>query len=147
MSEDELGTLAHTTRMSLFREILDESFRCKMKRERYIQTSQGPLSEKQLLIASPFYACQIDLFGPLMSFLPRFEMKTRAVKAKESKIRVFIAGCIVTSNVNLQVCEIQDTCSSWKPSSGYPANAVIRSMFVVIKNLLAYHSCVKSRLF
>ena len=40
--------------MSLFREISNECFRCKMKRGRYIQASQGPLSEKQLLIAPPF---------------------------------------------------------------------------------------------
>ena len=97
--------------MSLFKEISDECFRCKMKRGRYIQASQEPLSEKQLLIAPPFYACQIDLFGPLRSFVPGFEKETRAVKAKESKIWIFVAVCIVTGNVNLQVCEMRDTCS------------------------------------
>ena len=87
--------------MSLFREIADECFKCKMKRGKYIQACQGPLSEKQLIIAPPFYACQIDLFGPLRSYVPGFEKETRAAKAKESKIWVFVAVCLVTSNVNL----------------------------------------------
>ena len=97
--------------MSLFREISEECFRCKMKRGKFIQASLGPLSEKQLLIAPPFYAIQVDLFGPLRSFVPGFEKETRAVKAKQSKIWVFVAVCLVTSNVNLQVCEMKDTCS------------------------------------
>ena len=97
--------------MSLFREIAEECFKCKMKRGRYIQASQGPLSEKQLLIAPPFYACQVDLFGPLRAFVPGFEKETRAVKAKQSKIWIFVAVCLVTSNVNEQVCEMKDTCS------------------------------------
>ena len=97
--------------MSLFREIAEECFKCKMKRGRYIQASQGPLSEKQLLIAPPFYACQVDLFGPLRAFVPGFEKETRAVKAKQSKIWIFVAVCLVTSNVNMQVCEMKDTCS------------------------------------
>ena len=95
--------------MSLFREIGDECFKCKMKRGKFIQASQGPLSEKQFIIAPPFYACQIDLFGPLRSFVPGYEKETRATKVKESKIWVFVAVCLVTSNVNLQVCEMRDT--------------------------------------
>ena len=97
--------------MSLFREIADGCFKCKMKRGRYIQASQGPLSEKQLIIAPPFYACQIDLFGPLRAFVPGYEKETRATKVKQSKIWIFVAVCLVTSNVNLQVCEMRDTCS------------------------------------
>ena len=68
--------------MSLFREIAEECFKCKMKRGKYIQASQGPLAEKQLMIAPAFYACQVDLFGPLRAFVPGFEKETRAVKAK-----------------------------------------------------------------
>ena len=97
--------------MSLFRELADECFRCKMKRGKFIKASLGPLSQKQLFIAPAFYACQVDLFGPLRSFVPGFEKETRAVKAKQSKIWIFVAVCLVTSNVNLQVCEMKDTCS------------------------------------
>ena len=97
--------------MSLFREISDECFKCKMKRGKYVQASQGPLSEKQLLIAPPFYATQIDLFGPLRAYVPGYEKETRATKVKESKIWVFVAVCIVTGNINLQVCEMRDTSS------------------------------------
>ena len=97
--------------MSLFREIANECFKCKMKRGKYIKASLGPLSEKQFLIAPAFYACQIDVFGPLRAFVPGYEKETRATKAKESKIWIFVAVCLVTSNVNLQVCEMKDTCS------------------------------------
>ena len=97
--------------MSLFRDIADDCIRCKIKRGKFIKASLGPLSEKQFFIAPAFYACQIDLFGPLRSFVPGYEKETRATKVKQSKIWIFVAVCLVTSNVNLQVCEMKDTCS------------------------------------
>ena len=95
--------------MNLFREISQDCIRCKIKRGRYIQASLGPLSEKQLLIAPPFYAIQIDLCGPCRVFVPGFERETRATKVKESKVWIMVSVCLVTSNVNLQVCEMKDT--------------------------------------
>ena len=95
--------------MSFFREISKECIRCKIKRGKFIQASLGPLSEKQLIIAPPFYAIQIDLCGPCRVFVPGFERETRASKRKESKGWILVAVCSVTSNINLQVCEMKDT--------------------------------------
>ena len=95
--------------MSLFRELGEDCIRCKIKRGRFIQASLGPISEKQLIVAPPFYAIQIDLCGPCRVFVPGYEKETRATKAKEAKVWILVAVCLVTSNVNLQVCEMKDT--------------------------------------
>ena len=95
--------------MSLFKELSDECMRCRIKRGKFIKASMGPLSEKQLIVAPPFYACQVDLFGPCRVFVPGYEKETRATKVKESKVWVFVAVCVVTSTVNMQVCEMKDT--------------------------------------
>ena len=95
--------------MSLFRELALECIRCKMKRGKFIKVSTGPLADRQLLIAPPFYACQIDLCGPTRVFVPGHEKETRATKVKESQVYIFVAVCLVTSNVNIQVCEMKDT--------------------------------------
>ena len=95
--------------MSLFREIALECIRCKIKRGRFIQASLGPLSDKQLIVAPPFYAIQVDLCGPCRVFVPGYERETRATKVKQSKVWIMVAVCLVTSNTNLQVCEMKDT--------------------------------------
>ena len=95
--------------MSLFKELSEECIRCKMKRGKFIRASMGPLSAKQFIVAPPFYACQVDLFGPCRVFVPGHEKETRATKVKESKVWVFVAVCVVTSTVNMQVCEMKDT--------------------------------------
>ena len=95
--------------MSLFKELSEECIRCKMRRGKFIRASLGPLSDKQLIIAPPFYACQIDLCGPFRVFVPGFEKETRSSKVKESKVWILVAVCVVTSTVNLQVCEMKDT--------------------------------------
>ena len=95
--------------MSLFKELGEDCIRCRIKRGRYIQARLGPLSDKQLIIAPPFYAVQVDLCGPCRVFVPGYERETRASKVKESKVWIFVAVCLVTSNVNLQVCEMKDT--------------------------------------
>ena len=94
--------------MSLFRELNNECIRCKMKRGKFIKVATGPIGQKQLLVAPPFYACQVDLFGPLRTFVPGFERETRSSKVKESKVWIFTSVCVVTSNVNLQVIEMKD---------------------------------------
>ena len=80
-----------------------------MRRGKFIRASLGPISDKQLIIAPPFYACQIDLCGPFRVFVPGFEKETRSSKVKESKVWILVAVCVVTSTVNLQVCEMKDT--------------------------------------
>ena len=112
--------------MSLFRELSLECTKCKMKRGKYIKAATGPLGDKQLIVAPPFYACMIDLFGPVRVFVPGFEKETRASKVKESKVWILTTVCIVTSNVNLQVIEMKDTAAILEGfirlscESGYP---------------------------
>ena len=95
--------------MSLFKELSEECIRCKIKRGRFIKASMGPLSSMQFIVAPPFFACQVDLFGPCRVFVPGYEKETRATKVKESKVWVFVTVCVVTSTVNIQVCEMKDT--------------------------------------
>ena len=112
--------------MSLFRELSNECIRCKIRRGNFIKAATGPLGEKQLIVAPPFYACQIDLFGPVRTFVPGYEKETRATKVKESKVWILTSVCIVTSNVNLQVLEMKDTAAILEGfirlscESGYP---------------------------
>ena len=42
-------------------------------------------------------------------FVPGYEKETRSTKVKESKVWIMVAVCLMTSNVNLQVCEMKDT--------------------------------------
>ena len=95
--------------MSLFRELNSECIKCHMKRGKFVKASTGPLGDKQFLVAPPFFASQVDLFGPIRTFVPGYEKETRATKVKESKVWVMATVCIVTSNVNLQVIEMKDT--------------------------------------
>ena len=95
--------------MSLFKELSEECVKCRIKRGKFIKASMGPLSDKQLIVAPPFYACQVDLFGPCRVFVPGYERETRGTKVKESKVWVFVAVCVATSTVNMQVCEMKDT--------------------------------------
>ena len=112
--------------MSLFRELSNGCMRCKIKRGNFIKAATGPLGDKQLIVAPPFYACQIDLFGPMRVFVPGYEKETRATKVKESKVWILTSVCIVTSNVNLQVLEMKDTAAILEGfirlscESGYP---------------------------
>ena len=84
--------------MNLFREIGEECIRCNIKRGKFVQATMGPLSDKQLIIAPPFYATQIDLCGPFRVFVPGFERETRASKVKETKAWIMVAVC---SGVNI----------------------------------------------
>ena len=90
--------------MSLFKELSEECIRCKIKRGRFIKASMG-----QFIVAPPFFACQVDLFGPCRVFVPGYEKETRATKVKESKVWLFVIVCVVTSTVNIQVCEMKNT--------------------------------------
>ena len=59
--------------MTLFKELAEECIRCRIKRGKFIRVSTGPLADKQLIVAPPFYACQIDLCGPTRVFVPGHE--------------------------------------------------------------------------
>ena len=70
-----------------------------------MQVEMGLISGHQLNIAPAFWACQLDLFGPLLVFVPGFEKHTRNRQVLEAKVWVMTVVCMTTRAVNLQVLE------------------------------------------
>ena len=62
---------------TLFKELSAECIVCKKRRKKFLQAEMGPISNHQLQIAPCFWACQMDLFGPLVVTVPGFERHTR----------------------------------------------------------------------
>ena len=91
--------------MTLYREIADNCWKCKMKRKRFLDVNMGPIAQEQLIVAPPFYVTMLDLFGPIESYVPGFERNTRNRKVLESKMYIMVAVCVTTKIVNLQVLE------------------------------------------
>ena len=63
--------------MSLYRELSQECIRCNMRRKKFLEVRMGGVKSEQLIVAPPFWACQIDLFGPYKTFVPGYERQTR----------------------------------------------------------------------
>ena len=63
--------------MSLYRELSQECIRCNMRRKKFLEVRMGGVKPEQLIVAPPFWACQIDLFGPYKTFVPGYERQTR----------------------------------------------------------------------
>ena len=94
--------------MSLFRELSMECIRCFMRRKRLLEASMGGLSKYQLVVAPPFWAAQMDLFGPYYVYVPGYERETRNRQVKEAKVWVMCVVCPTSRLVNLQVIEKSD---------------------------------------
>ena len=94
--------------MSLYRELSEECIRCNMRRKRYMEAKMGGIKPEQLVIAPPFWACQIDLFGPYQTFVPGYERQTRNRKMLECQIWILAVVCPTSRLVNLQVLEKTD---------------------------------------
>ena len=90
---------------SLFKELSLNCILCKKKRKRFLEVEMGPCSDSQLLVAPPFWVCQVDLFGPITVVVPGFERATRNRRVLEAKCWVMAAVCPTTRLVNLQVLE------------------------------------------
>ena len=74
--------------MSLFKEISDECIQCNMRKKQFIEISMGGVRPEQLVVAPPFWACQIDLFGPYRIFVPGYERETRNRKMLDCQVWV-----------------------------------------------------------
>ena len=94
--------------MSLYRELSQECIRCNMRRKRFVQAEMGGLSQYQLTVAPPFWACQMDLFGPYRTFVPGYERTTRNRNSLESQVHIMCTVCPTSRLVNLQVIEETD---------------------------------------
>ena len=93
---------------SLFRELSRECIRCNMRRQKKLEASMGGLSKYQLTVAPPFWAAQMDLFGPYEVYVPGFERNTRHRSVLETKAWVMCVVCPTSRLVNLQVLEKSD---------------------------------------
>ena len=94
--------------LPLFLELQGECIRCKKIRKRYMQQLMSPLSEHQLTVAPPFWAAQMDLFGPCTLYVPGKERETRRNPVMTYKAWVLVLVCPVTKLANIQVCEKSD---------------------------------------
>ena len=70
-----------------------------MKRKRFLEVST---------IAPPMYACQADLFGPVMVYAPGYSKDLRGRPASACKVWVLVFVCPVTRLVSCQVIELSD---------------------------------------
>ena len=102
MSQENVSIIQGAT---LYKEFIDDCIRCKIKRRRYVETAMGPISDSQLSLAPPCRMGQVDLFGPINVYVPRFERNKRNRKMLEAKCWVMTAVCITTRLFNLQTME------------------------------------------
>ena len=94
--------------MSLYRELSQECIRCNMRRKKFLEVRMGGVKPEQLIVAPPFWTCQIDLFGPYRTFVPGHEKQTRNKQMLECQVWVLAVVCPTTRLVNLQVVEKSD---------------------------------------
>ena len=88
--------------VSLYREISEECIKCKIKRRKFLKMSMGPIGEHNLTIAPPFYACQADLYGPVMVYAPGAQKDLRGRPAAACKVWSLVFACPVTRLINCQ---------------------------------------------
>ena len=93
--------------VNLFKELAEECIRCKLKRKKFVEMPMGLISEHQLSIAPPFWATQMDLFGPVPTYVPGYEKNTRN-RRLHADCYVLVFACPVSRLVNLQVVEKRD---------------------------------------
>ena len=94
--------------MSLYRELSQECIRCNMRRKKFLEVKMGGIKPEQLIIAPPFWACQLDLFGPYKVYVPGYERETRNRPLLDAQVWIMAIVCPTTRLVNLQVIEKTD---------------------------------------
>ena len=78
--------------------------RCRYLKKKAIEVAMGPVSNDHLKIAPPFYACQVDICGPFISY-------SIANKRASIKIWFVVFCCCVTGAVAIKVMENYSTSS------------------------------------
>lgn len=69
-----------------------------MRRKKVLEVKVGGIRPEQLIIAPPFWACQLDLFGPYKVYVPCYERETR-----NRPLWIMAIVCPTTRLVNLYV--------------------------------------------
>ena len=85
-----------------------ECIRCSMRRKKFLEVKMGGVNTEQLIVAPPFWACQVDLFGPYKIFVPGHEEQTGNKQMLECQVWILAVVCPTTRLVNLQVVEKDD---------------------------------------
>lgn len=93
---------------SLFRQIGDECSKCKRIRKKYLEVVFGPVDDSQLTIAPPFHYAVVDIWGPVYTFVPGHERKTRNKQVESCKNYVSTFCCPTSKLCNLQVTECKN---------------------------------------
>ena len=92
----------------LFKEISDDCIYCKKLRQKYVRQLMGPFSDTQLCISPIFYFCYMDMWGPLTTYCPGYEKRTRN-RQQAYEVHMLVMGCAVTGAVNCQIIEKKST--------------------------------------
>ena len=94
--------------MTLYKELAEECLWFAEKSKKLIEISMGPISDHQLSIAPAFWCSQVDLFGPIICYVPGYERNMRNIKPSKVKTWILTYVCVVTKLVNAQVLEKTD---------------------------------------
>ena len=87
---------------SLVRSIKDGCKKCRILNKESVDVVMGPLQNVNLCIAPPFYASQVDIFGPFKSY-------SSANKRATIKVWFSIFCCCTTGAVDIRVMEDYST--------------------------------------
>ena len=72
--------------------------RCRLLYKRSVEMAMGPIRDANLSIAPPFYATQVDIFGP-------FKAYSKANKRATIKVWYLIFCCCTTSAIDIRVMD------------------------------------------
>ena len=98
-----VNTIAHVIGgKSLVRQFRKECTWCKILNKKAIEVAMGPVSDKNLCIAPPFYMSQVDIFGPFSSY-------SSANKRATIKMWFVIFCCCTTGAVDIKIMEDYST--------------------------------------
>ena len=78
--------------------------RCRYLKKKAIEVAMGPVGDDQLRIAPPFFASQVDIFGPFSSY-------SHVNKRATVKVWFVIFCCCVTGAVSIKLMEDYSTSS------------------------------------
>ena len=95
--------------LSLFQELASDCVTCLKLNHQFIEAAMGPIHKSKFTLAPPFWTCQVDLWGPVTTFVPGREKNTRNSNSLDSKVWAMVFACCVTKLVNIQVIETKDS--------------------------------------
>ena len=107
--------------------------RCRFLRKKFIDIEMGPISNHNLKIAPPFYASQVDIFGPFKAFDP-------CTKRKSIKVWFVVFCCATTATTNIKLMEDYSTTSfvlsfiRFSCEAGYPKTLLVDEGSQLVKS-------------